>query len=441
MNEQEKKTVMLEKKLNSIKKAERLEAAKELFIYTPEFKKTEQVNNHVHTIYSFSPYSPSAAAYQAKKAGLQIVGSIDHDSISGAREMLLASAMLKIASTVGFELRVSFKNTPLKNKKINNPDSEGLVYMCVHGVPENKISEVKEFLTPIHMEREKRNRAMIENLNLILSDYNFELSYDNEVLPLSMNAEGGSVTERHILYALSAKLRQGFKRSEDLLSFLEDDLKLEITKKQENLILAKDSDLYDYDLLGILKTTLLPKFFIQPNLDECIDVREVIAFSKKIGAIPAYAYLGDVTDSVTGDKKAEKFEDDFLEELFETLSSLGFPAVTYMPPRNTKQQLARVQKLCKKYGLMEISGVDINNPRQKFECPILLEPEYKHLVTSAWALVAHEKLAVKDPSLALFNDDNPFKDMPLDQRLSLYAKAAKEMDLSNPVNTINLKIE
>ena len=58
-----------------------------------------------------------------------------------------------------------------------------------------------------------------------------------------------------------------------------------------------------------------------------------------VGAISAYAYLGDVGDSVTGDKRAQKFEDDYLDELVPYLKELGFRAITYMPSRNTKAQL------------------------------------------------------------------------------------------------------
>jgi len=79
------------------------------------------------------------------------------------------------------------------------------------------------------------------------------------------------------------------------------------------------------------------------------------------------------------DKKAEKFEDDFLDDLFPVLKELGYLAVTYMPPRNTKQQLLRLRKLCEKYGFMEISGVDINSSRQDFSCPELLEKEFENV--------------------------------------------------------------
>ena len=46
------------------------------------------VNNHIHTTYSFSPYSPTAAVWFARAAGLCTCGLMDHDSIAGAEEFL-----------------------------------------------------------------------------------------------------------------------------------------------------------------------------------------------------------------------------------------------------------------------------------------------------------------------------------------------------------------
>ncbi len=80
----------LEKSINDRDLATRLTSSSEIgsLIQSGFLKRTalEEVNNHVHTTYSFSPYEPSAAAYAAWKAGLGIVGSIDHDSIGAARE-------------------------------------------------------------------------------------------------------------------------------------------------------------------------------------------------------------------------------------------------------------------------------------------------------------------------------------------------------------------
>ncbi|MFA5699238.1 MAG: PHP domain-containing protein [Sphaerochaeta sp.] len=395
-----------------------------------------EVNNHVHTTYSFSPYEPAAAAFEAWKAGLGIVGSVDHDSIGAAEEMVEAASLIGIASTVGFELRVSFLDTPVGDRKINNPDSVGIVYMCIHGVPRQHIPTVKAFLHPLQVIRNERNKAQVAKLNDLVSEYGLGIDFDADVLPLSRFSEGGSITERHILLALVKKLIASYGKGETLLRFLCCELKLEIPSKVEGFLLDLENPHYEYDLLGVLKSAFLPSFFIQPSKEEAIDVRKVVAFAHSIGAIAAYAYLGDVASSPTGDKKAENFEDSFLEELLDLLVEIGFPAITYMPPRNTEEQLARIQTLAQERGLMEISGVDINSSRQVFSCPELLEENAKHLIESAWALVAHEKLSSVEERYGLFHPENPFKDEPLSERIARYAAIAKKSDLHRPYSMI-----
>lgn len=392
----------------------------------------EEVNNHVHTTYSFSPYEPSAAAFAAWKAGLGIVGSIDHDSIGAADELLLSGRNLGIATTVGFELRVSFLDTPLAKRKINNPDSEGIVYMCVHGVPKQHIPTAASFLKPLVEVRNKRNKAQVEALQSLVGRYGFDLDFERDVLPLSRFAEGGSVTERHILYAMANQSIQMFGKGEKLVRFLTTSLGIGLSTKLQALFLDEKNPHYAYDLLGIFKSNFMPRFFIQPGMDECMDVRKVVDFSNSIGAIAAYAYLGDIKESVTGDKKAEQFEDSFLVELMDLLVDCRFPAVTYMPPRNSKEQMLRLQSLAKERGLMEISGVDINSSRQSMNCPELLDPTARHLVDSAWALVAHEKLSSVDAELGLFHPRNPLSTKSLEARLARYAELGRAMDSTDP---------
>ena len=76
-------------RLNLKTPVERLAALKALVKNTafPE-PVPRYINNHIHTIYSFSPYSPSAAAYFCKTAGLSTAGIMDHDSLAGAHEFL-----------------------------------------------------------------------------------------------------------------------------------------------------------------------------------------------------------------------------------------------------------------------------------------------------------------------------------------------------------------
>ena len=64
-------------------------------------------NNHIHTTFSFSPYSPTAAVWAARRAGLSTAGIMDHDSISGASEFRKAAALAGVGSTCGVEMRIS----------------------------------------------------------------------------------------------------------------------------------------------------------------------------------------------------------------------------------------------------------------------------------------------------------------------------------------------
>jgi hypothetical protein len=249
---------------------------------------------------------------------------------------------------------------------------------------------------------------------------------------------GGSVTERHICYALALKLISIHGRGQTLVNFVENQMQIPLAPELRALLLDAENPHYVYDLLGVFKSALVPEFFLPSAHDECISVHEAVRFANEIGAIPAYAYLGDVGDSATGDKKAEKFEDDYLDELVLELTAIGFKAITYMPPRNSRKQLLRLQKLCRENQLMEISGVDINSSRQSFNCPILLEPEFSHLADAAWALIAHEKLAAADPQLAFFNPDNPLATLSLGERIEEYSEIGKRMNHSRPEEAIAL---
>nr|MDA3811191.1 PHP domain-containing protein [Spirochaetaceae bacterium] len=393
---------------------------KEKMAETTANQKNNEVNNHVHTSYSFSPYTPSGAAFYAWKSGLNAVGIMDHDSISGAEEILEACKILKIGSTAGFEVRVNMNGTSMEGKKLNNPDSKNIAYMAVHGVPQTKYREVENFLAPLSTERNKRNRKEVEILNNLIRKFPIDqIDFDRDVYEQSNASKKGSITERHILYALSRKITDKFGMGKGTVNFLENRMGLNLADKVKGFLLDETNPHYLYDLLGVFKSNYLDKFFIQPTTEECINVRDVVSFANSIGAIPAYAYLGDITNSATGDKKAEKFEDDFIEPLFEELKRIGYKAITYMPPRNTKEQLKKVQVLCKKLGFMEISGVDINSSRQTFNCPEVLDPDFSHLIDSTWALIAHEKLTAENQKYSLFSDDNELSYLSLFIRLFL----------------------
>lgn len=412
----------------------------------PEF--TVESNNHIHTIYSFSPYTPSMACLKGREAGLQVVGSVDHDSIGAAAEMRDAGAILGLGVVTGFEIRTMFHSlaeveagvAPFASRKLNNPDSAGVLYMTVQGIPAEQRAAAEEFLRPVRERRLERTRAMAERANEILAGLGApQFDFERDVIGISQYASGGTVTERHLLFAMSEALIAGFGRGEALLVGLES-MGVSLSEKLRDLLGDESNRFLAYDLLGVLKAEYLPSFYIQPTHwvqgGELPDTRDVVAFALSIGAIPCYAYLGDVSASPTGDKKAEKFEDEFLDELMPALQELGFPAITYMPPRNTTAQLERISELAAANGLIEVSGVDINTPRQVFACPELGEPRFAHLNTSTWAMVAHEELSNHDLTLGLLHPENPLAELPLTERIARYGQAGPELVAGTPAESV-----
>ena len=373
-------------KLNAPTKEERLANLKEV-LKTTQFPPMvpEYINNHIHTTYSFSPYSPTAAVYAARMEGLCTAGIIDHDSISGALEFIEAAKIIDIPVTIGMEARISMDGTRLEGRRTNNPDQVGVSYMTIQSVPHDKIDVLTEFFKPYQQARHERNRKMIAKINQLVGT---ELDYERDVLPLSEAADNGGVTERHLMYALAIDLTKQVGKGEAMVKKL-GEMGLTLSAKQEAQVMDTEYPFYEYDLLGILKGAFVPKIFIDADA-ECPKLSDMVKLCFDIDAYLCYAYLGDVGDSVTGDKKAQKFEDDYLDDVFECLKEEGVKAVTYMPTRNTPAQLERLRGLCDSYGMFQISGEDINSPRQSFVIKAMENPMFRNLIDATWKLIEHE---------------------------------------------------
>ena len=373
-------------KLNAPTKAERLANLKAIVketVFPPMVP--EYINNHIHTTYSFSPYSPTAAVYAARMEGLCTAGIIDHDSISGAEEFLEAAKIVDMPVTIGMEARISMDGTRLEGRRTNNPDQVGVSYMTIQGVPHDKIETLTEFFKPYQAARHARNRKMIEKINALVG---VSLDYDRDVLPLSQAAENGGVTERHLMYALALELEKQVGKGQPMIDKLTS-LGMNLSEKQKTMLLDTEYPFYAYDVLGMLKGTFVPMIFIDAT-DECPKLKDMVKLCKDVDAFLCYAYLGDVGDSVTGDKKAQKFEDDYLDDVFECLKEEGVKAVTYMPTRNTPAQLERLRGLCEQYGMFQVSGEDINSPRQIFVIKAMENPMFRNLIDATWKLIEHE---------------------------------------------------
>lgn len=226
-------------RLNAKTGEKRLAALAELLKTEKEkpVARDNDANNHIHTIYSFSPYSPTKAAYMAYSAGLTSAGIMDHDSLSGAEEFKAAAKMLGLGRTCGVEVRAKFKKG---FGKINHPDQPDCVYMAAHGIPAQSIAPLNDYLAFYRKKRNERDAKMCDIITEKYGKFGITLDFMKDVYPLSCANEGGSITERHLLFALAKKLSDRFGRTDALLNFLADDLKLSVSDKIKGYLSDKE---------------------------------------------------------------------------------------------------------------------------------------------------------------------------------------------------------
>ena len=386
---------------------------------------TADVNSHIHTTYSFSPYTPAMAVLKSVEAGLATCGIMDHDSVAGVEEFHLAGEALGIKTTAGCEIRASFDGTFLAATRINNPDQRGVAYLAMHGIPRRSLPAVRHFLEPVRQARKRRNKMMADTIAGLLKPHGIDNAYE-DAEALSNFAEGGSVTERHLIFAVVKKLVALADRTKQPLS--ETTAAVFGIRPDDKAVRRIDdpANLHrEYDLLGVLKSRLVEQFYLDAT-DECPPVRDVAAFCREHGIILAYPYLGDISESVTGDKKAQTFEDSYLEALLDLLAELGIEAITFMPSRNTPEQLDRLMALAEARHLFQISGEDINQPRQSFVCEAMRSDTFDHLRIAAHALIGHEREANIDLERGFFSGMTKTAYPDLHDRMEHFARLSEQ---------------
>ena len=187
-----------------------------------------------------------------------------------------AARLLGLPVTAGTELRVSMEGTPLAGRRLNNPDQLSVAYLTFHGVPETSIDALDEFLKPVRAARALRNREMTVRLDLLARKFGTSLDYDRDVLAISEAAAGGSVTERHLLFALVHALMGAAASREELVRKLDDCFSLRPAGKMLAMLLDPDNPYFEYDLLGLFKSELLPQAYV-PATAELLPVRDALA--------------------------------------------------------------------------------------------------------------------------------------------------------------------
>ena len=219
------------------------------------------------------------------------------------------------------------------------------------------------------------------------------IDFDRDVLPLSNYAMGGTVTERHLASALACRMLEVVGCGEKLVAFIKNELQLPLSAKVEGYLLdERQSPSPCTTCSAGSRATSSPGSTSTPPTS-CPTVREALDLCERdrrhLRLRPIWATWAT---AVTGDKRAQKFEDDYpgrADPLYQ--AELGFRAVTYMPSRNTRAQLDPPARAVRKARPVpdQRRGHQLPAPVLRLRGPARSRlPPTSYEAT--WALIAHE---------------------------------------------------
>ncbi len=317
------------------------------------------VNVHLHTFFSFNAegFSPSGIAWEARKQGLSVVGSVDFDVLDAMDEIFTAGDALNLRTVAAFETRV-FMDT-YAERDINSPGEPGVSYFMGTGftrLPE-KGSAGHAQLQAMRETAQTRNRALLsrlaDHINPVILDY------DADIVSLT---PAGNATERHMLEALDHKAQEIFPDLEDLIGYWARVLGLDIPAIK-SLIDSKTR------LRNAIRGRLMKRGgigYVKPDASTFPPVTDVIAMIRECEAIACATWLDGTS---AGETDADKLLDDYLD--------LGCLALNIIPDRNWNiadpekkrvkvENLGRIVAAARKRDLVLSVGTEMNSYGQKF---------------------------------------------------------------------------
>jgi hypothetical protein len=346
---------------------------------------TGRVNVHLHTFFSFNSrgWSPSRIVWEGKKAGLDVVGSVDFDVLDAMAEMFEAGDRLAVRTNVALETRVFAHE--FADKEFSSPGEPGVLYFMGTGftrLPEPG-SEAAAVLDRMRQGARARNEALLDRLRPVLEP--MQVDYEREVLPLGPS---GNVTERHMLAVLDEKAREMFPDPGERADYWAERTGI---AEDELLELFEDTAAFR----GAIRKALMKKGgpgYKQPDETTFPPIRDVVQMVRACQAIPCSTWLDGTRD---GEENADALCDWFLD--------LGVPAMNIIPDRNWNladpeekalktRKLADIVAAARKRHLILSVGTEMNKSGQRlvddFDAPEL-EPYAADFCDGAYILYGH----------------------------------------------------
>ena len=346
----------------------RLAALKKLKTTLPDSeKKSDAVNIQAHTVYSFSPYTPTMAAYMAYKFDLRVAGILDNYTVAGAKEFIEACKILNLTYSVGVEMRADFCDpvTPYAN-------------VALFGIAQKYFAPLKKMLVPYRDKRRENVDITLEAVNKKVNAYGISIDFKKDIKPLVQEV----LLSKYVYFALAKKIIEKFGEGERSCVFLVEDLKMELTETEVGLLRDVTNPYIVYDMANIISDnyTVFHTFKNYPSPEE------VIKIGHDVGAICSYEYVIKRGKTKMSDEERIAYNHSLIKRLKDT----GFDAVSFDPSGFSAEVLEDFKKLLKVNELLPLNLTRVEFPRRRFDCSCSDKELKKDMTDAVYAIVGSE---------------------------------------------------
>jgi hypothetical protein len=350
-----------------------------------------EVNGHLHSPYSFSPFESIEQMFTlAGQEEVKVLGINDFFTVDGYNKFEHFARENRIFPLFNIEFVGLMKEMQEQDVRINDPINPGRIYFCGKALrhPMGISHEDIEFLFNLELGSQRQVKEMIGKLNAHLNamDAPFNLDYDL----VKKQYARSLVRERHLARAIRETIAESYESRDELEVFYTRlfDGKKPIASLDDVAALENE-----------IRSVILKKggkAFVEENSETFPTIERIIEFIIDAGGVPCYpVLLDDSKGNLTG------FEGDW-DRMDDVLQSIGVSCIELIPSRNTLKKLEEFVDYFHSKNYIISFGTEHNTP-ELLPITVPVEKDRQltpHLKQVSWegvcALAAHQYLVIRE---------------------------------------------